>query len=164
MYLNTITNIKEKYGSLILLLIIPLVLVFVGSTLENYFENVSSSFDDMKAWGITIITCAVMYFLGGSLLYSVIEYRKKILLLGVLMFMGLCVVALVVTTDSVNSLPFYEECKKLADVSDISASECMNVIDVNASHTGQEIVDAVKAHKIVETTTELEILNRLLKP
>ena len=164
MSLNTTTSIKEKYGSLILLLIIPLVLVFVGSTLENYFGNVSSSFDDIQAWVTTIIICVVMYSLGGSLLYSAIEHRENILLLGVLMVMGLCVVALAVTTDSVKSLPFYEECKKLADVSDISMSECMNVIDVNASHTGQEIVDVVKAHKIVETTTELEILNRLLKP
>ena len=65
---------------------------------------------------------------------------------------------------AVNNSPYVEECKELGSVGDISVSECMSAVETNSSYTGQEIIDAVKSTKTAEKITELDILDRPLKP
>ena len=160
MSLNVPTNIKGKYGSLILVSAIPSLLAFVGFTFVNYFENTPSSFDAMQMWGIAITIVAFVYAICGTLTY-LNERRAG---LGILIVVVLCVFTIVITIDSFRSLPYFDECDKLSDVSDISMSECMNVVDMNAQYTGQEIIDVVESGKTVEKVISLEILSRPLKP
>lgn len=66
-------------------------------------------------------------------------------------------------TDSVTNLPYYKECVELGSVRDISILECMSIVAVNPSYTGQEIIDAVELNKNTQTDTS-EILDRQLRP
>ena len=164
MSLTQLFSIKEEYIHLALFSAIPFILVCTGLVLASYFDNTPSSFSVIQMWGIVIALFAFGHGICGSMLYCTTLRPSKMLVVGLLIIVALCVLTIMIALDFVKSVPYFEECGDLSDVSDISLVECMNTVDVNVLQTGQEVIDAIEADKVVEKVNDFEILNRHLIP
>ena len=178
MSLNALTSIGNEYRSLILIYIVPFLLISGGLALTiTNIENTSLSHSVREIYGIVLILSVSAYTLYGTCKWLMTTRMGVRAVLATIFILILYSFVLAIPIVFVDNSPYSEECHELDNISNISVSECMSVVEMNPSYTGQEIIDSVKSaktvekitdsvksDKIVEKITELDILDRPLKP
>ena len=165
MFYPTTLSFKDKCKPLILVSIVPIIFIFAGLAITSPPTNDLLSFGDKQIFKIVMGISMVPYMLCALLIYGLKARGDLItLVIGMFFIIILCSLTVVMTFYMIYNSPYVEECYALGSVGNIKLSECMDVVEMNPSYTGQEIINSVKSTKTVEKITALDILDRPLKP
>ena len=157
-------TLQEKYSPLIIALIFASILILAIIAHAVSIQPDPSRYGSVSALGFLISVFSLIYSLLGTLYLTEIAHdgkiKRMIVAVGVISFL----IVVVISLHSSASLPYYGECRNLAYISDISFQDCMGVVTLDRSYTGQEIIDLVKSGEIAENAERQEDLNSQLVP
>ena len=157
-------TLQEKYSPLIIALIFASILILAIIAHAVSIQPDPSRYESVSALGFLISVFSLIYSLLGTLYLTEIAHdgkiKRMIVAVGVISFL----IVVVISLHSSASLPYYGECRNLAYISDISFQDCMGVVTLDRSYTGQEILDIYESINIEKDISQHEILERNLLP
>ena len=154
-------NIRKDYRPLIFTLVGSLLMLSYAFMFADSIVLDPSSYEEVNMHMDILALVSIIYFvINVALLLCFTCGRKTNLCCFVACGVTMACFAMIATI-SANSLPYLDDCRDLALGNDISVSECMNVVTVDQSYTGQEILDLAK---LENASIQDNILTRELVP
>ena len=156
------------------------LLLLVGLGFPFVFDNHPSSFTEMLIASIifVFVISAIMITFTFLVAYVYDKYESSknessknhdrfMAAMGVaVLSVGILSYFLLMT--SLPNLPFYDDCRKVVDADGISMHDCMAMVEMGNTYTGQEIIKMVEEKRIekqnIEKLENDSILNNVLKP